>query len=114
MSASESVTGSHSSTSCTSLHVFRPALRESARDLVRDRGVRGRARPVRAFREDFERLADPRGRHELVDVGTEPREKGPPRAENDESGHENREHRDGGRDDGDASNLDVLRLAFSC
>ena len=87
---------------------------EPARDLVRDRGVRGRARPVRAFREGFERLADPLGRHELVDVGTEPREKRPPRAEDDESGPEDREHRDGGRDDGDASNLVVLRLAFSC
>ncbi len=32
---------------------------EPARDLVRDRCVRGRARPVRAFREGFERLADP-------------------------------------------------------
>ena len=93
---------------------FQARTSESARDLVRDGGVRGRTRPVRAFREDFERLADPGGRHELVDVGTVPREKGPPRAEDDESGHENREHRDGGRDDGDASNLVVLRLAFSC
>jgi hypothetical protein len=69
---------------------------------------------MRAFRESFERLADPLGRHEPVDVGTEPREKRPPRAENDEPGPEDREHRDGGRDDGDASNLDALRLALSC
>ena len=89
-------------------------IAEPSRDLVRDRGVRWRARPVRALRESFERFADPLGRHEPVDVGTETREKRPSCAEDDESGPEDREHRDGGRDDGDASNLDVLRLAFSC
>ena len=86
---------------------------EPARDLLSDGGVRGCAGPVRAFRQDFERLPDLRRRHELVDVGPESREKGPPRAEDDESGPEDREDRDAGRDDGDASNLVVLRLALS-
>jgi hypothetical protein len=89
---------------------LQPGRRQATRDLVGDRGVRGRARAVRPFREDLERFADSGRRDESIDVGLEPREERPSRAEDTDSGRENRERQSGGRKDGDASNLVALRL----